>query len=432
MDEQRLTRAPTKPAIKSQAPVTPGPFTSSQEQICTPQQSADAPIGGTPVTPLQKEPAPSNCNNPPLNCPTQSTSQNPITVAEKLMFGALNRLQVIYNDTVARGMNQVTIERTAFEAIAKTFQDAHEQVKQARDTKENHHNMHPEDIGERLSSLEKTIKEAFASTRTWAQVVAAPAPEPDRVQEIQQRNLQRKVQQRQERTKLEVTLTMQGANLDTKEQLAKQSHSEITTKLQQAVQAQMENNGPTIHGIQKLKSNDIRIHCHTTEEAEQLRVLKWDEAYAGLTVRQQKRGIVVHGVPTDLIDPNSMNDQELAKELECQNKASEIQVAGMKTLRRKLRDGMRQYSLVVFATSSTVADHCIKHGIYIGHRRFSAEKYAPQFQLVQCYKCQQFGHHATTCRSLHDVCAKCSESHATAQCSSEIHKCAGCSGEHPT
>ena len=173
-------------------------------------------------------------------------------------------------------MEQVVIERLTFEAIGTTLQNAYKQIKQARIANESNHTMHPEDIEERLSSLEKTIKETFASTKTWAQIAAAPTLEPDRVREIQHRNTQRKVQQRHERMKFEVTLTTHEANLDTKEQLAKQSHSEITAKLQEAVQRQA-NNGPTIHGIQKLKSHDIRIHCNTAEEAEQLRKLKWDK-----------------------------------------------------------------------------------------------------------------------------------------------------------
>ena len=48
------------------------------------------------------------------------------------------------------------------------------------------------------------------------------------------------------------------------------SHAEITTKLQQNVESQVKDNFPIIHGIEKLKSQSIRIHCSTEEEAEQL------------------------------------------------------------------------------------------------------------------------------------------------------------------
>src|SRR5437667_4016291 len=111
----------------------------------------------------------------------------------------------------------------------------------------------------------------------------------------------------------------------------------------------------------------------------------------------------------DLIDPNELQDPELAKELENQNKRNEIEIAAMKTLPRKLKGNPSHFSLVIFLTSPDMADKCIKHGIYINQQRFQPEKYTPQFQLIQCYKCQQFGLHAAMCKSLHEVCAKCSE-----------------------
>ena len=243
--------------------------------------------------------------------------------------------------------------------------------------------------------------------------------------------LEHKVEQRREQTKFEVVLTTHGADPATKEQLAQQPHAEITAKLQRTVESQVKENCPTIHGIQKLKSQDIRIHCNTMEEAEQLRKLKWDNEYGGLTVRQSKFGIVIPAVPTELIDPNGLKDPELARQLEHQNKGNGLQIMEMKPMRRKLKDNPRHYHLVIFLTEANMANQCIKHGIYINHQRFLPEKYTPQFQLIQCYKCQRFGHHASTCRSLHDVCAKCSEHHPTSQCNSETHKCAGCKGEHP-
>jgi hypothetical protein len=130
----------------------------------------------------------------------------------------------------------------------------------------------------------------------------------------------------------------------------------------------------------------------------------------------------------NMINPNELKDPEPAKQLEEQNKG--IQIIEMKTLQRKLKNNIQHYSLVAFLTDPDAADQCIKHGFYINHQRFFPEKYTPQFQLIQCHKCQKFGHHATKCRSLHEVCAKCSEQHSTSQCHSEDHKCTDCKGEH--
>ena len=132
-----------------------------------------------------------------------------------------------------------------------------------------------------------------------------------------------------------------------------------------------------------------------------------------------------------MIDPNEIQNPELTRELERQNKENGLEILEMKPMQRKLKENVRHFSLVVFCSSSEMADKCIKHGIYINHQRFFPEKYTPQFQLIQCYKCQQFGHHATKCRSLYEICGKCSEHHLTSQCNSERHKCTGCKGEHP-
>ena len=407
------TSASSRQPMPIPPPLTPPPSLLPASQLIT----------GTPID---------QCNALSASSPSQATIyKTPIQKAEDTLSIALKHLNETYErvgEKIKKGANPKTMSvempLSAFEEIGKNVSDAMHHL--------SHHSKHSEDVGERLSRLEATIKESLATTtKTWAQVAAvAPTPEPDHIREIQQRNLQRKLERRNERTKLEVTLTMHEAPLDAKEQLTKHTHSEITAKLQDIVQSQV-TNGPTIHGIQKLKSHDLRIHCNTAEEAEQLRKLKWGEAYTGLTVRQRKYGIVVNGVPKDSIDPKQMHDSKIVKQLECENMGSGIQVAGMKPLRRKLRDNMQHFSLVVFVTNPEAADHCIKHGIYIDQRRFPAEKYAPQFQLVQCYNCQQFEHHAMSCRSLHSVCGKCSEKHPTVQCHNDTHKCIGCEGNHP-
>ena len=180
--------------------------------------------------------------------------------------------------------------------------------------------------------------------RTYAQATATP--EPNRIREIQQRNLERKVQQRHKQNKLDVILTMKGMDSDVKEKLTQHPHTEITTKLQQTVESQVKDNHPIIRGIEKLKSQDIRIHCNTANEAEQLRKLNWDKAYNGLTVRRPKYGIHVPGVPTNMINPNETQNPELTRELECQNKENGLEIMEMKPMRRKLKDNARHFILL--------------------------------------------------------------------------------------
>ena len=197
------------------------------------------------------------------------------------------------------------------------------------------------EVGEYLNHLEQTLKEtitntvtqviketiATTATRTYASMARTSTPETNRVRYIQQQNLERKVQRRREDNKLEVTLTADPA---TKEKLKQQTHAEITAKLQQTVNRQVKENPPTVPGIQKLnKSQDIRICCTSEREAEELRNLKWDDHYTGLTVRQPKYGIMIRDIPTESMNPNNLQDSELVKQLEHQNRAIGLKILGM-------------------------------------------------------------------------------------------------------
>ena len=354
-------------------------------------------------------------------------------IAQGALDIALKHLTAAYEKATSKirqgqDKNKITVEipLAVFEEIGGKVTEAIHHLSQHKSTLE--------EIGDRFNHLEKSLKEAIvaAAPKTYAQAAAMPVQEIARREEIQQRNLEYKAQQQRDRAKFEVILTAQEAGTNAKQQLAEQSHQEITAQLQQAAEAQqIEGTAPTIHGVQKLKSRDIRIHCNTAEEAERLRKLNWNMAYEGLTVRQPKYGIVIPGVPTDLISPDETGDPELIRQIEQQNNGSGLEIVEMRPLRRKLRSSPKDFSLVIFTRDPRKADLCLKHGFYINYQRFTAEKYTPQLQLTQCYRCQGFGHRAVTCKSLHEICGKCSEHHRTAECHSETRKCAGCKGEHP-
>ena len=61
--------------------------------------------------------------------PTETPATNTLTEAEQLMFQALKQLQEIYDASCKTKANKITIERATFEKIAKTFQQAYEQIK---------------------------------------------------------------------------------------------------------------------------------------------------------------------------------------------------------------------------------------------------------------------------------------------------------------
>jgi len=107
----------------------------------------------------------------------------------------------------------------------------------------------------------------------------------------------RLTQRRLENAKFEITLTAEATPKDTQNQIASDSHTEVTKKLQAVVQKAF-TVGPTltIRGVQKLKSNDIRFKCETEEEAQCLWKIDWTEAYPDIEVQRLKFGVVIHGI----------------------------------------------------------------------------------------------------------------------------------------
>ena len=98
-------------------------------------------------------------------------------------------------------------------------------------------------------------------------------------------------------------------------------------------------------------------------------------------------------------------------------------------LRRRNRNPTATiHSIVIFTKCPKEADECIENGINIEHRHHPAERYIPQCQIRQCFKCQGYGHKASTCKET--TCGKCTEEHETKNCESETAKCTQYKGPH--
>lgn len=69
----------------------------------------------------------------------------------------------------------------------------------------------------------------------------------------------------------------------------------------------------------------------------------------------------------------------------------------------------------------------------LGNQQIEVEKLTPQHKIVQCYRCQLFGHTKNYCSRPY-TCVKCAGSHKAGDCnktSEEDAKCANCGGGHP-
>jgi hypothetical protein len=119
-------------------------------------------------------------------------------------------------------------------------------------------------------------------------------------------------------------------------------------------------------------------------------------------------------------------------EIEQQNEDKELKIINVKTLKAvdKLDPTARHNSFVIQTHSPEAADKCLKKGLYINYRQYPAEKYTPQYQITQCFKCQGYGHRAAHCRGK-ETCAKCSKDHSTKECPNDVDiKCVNCGDNH--
>lgn len=72
------------------------------------------------------------------------------------------------------------------------------------------------------------------------------------------------------------------------------------------------------------------------------------------------------------------------------------------------------------------------HVRYIIHTKIAWERYYNTKRIIQCHRCQEWGHATTNCRA-EPACLKCGEAHLTYQCTKPKEnppKCANCQGEH--
>ena len=280
-----------------------------------------------------------------------------------------------------------------------------------------------------LQEIKATLKEALgaANRKTWAQVVGQAEPSSQR-KAAESTRTERLEKYRREKAKAEILLTMRNASEQVKANYTKMSEENITQGLKKAI-TDIGIEPTKIQAVKKTPSYGIKICCPSEAVAKELRKLNWDKPLDGATLVEPSYGIVIHGVSKNDVNFESDAVEQIKSKIEESNPET-IKVTRVAPLRKRARNpSATTHSIVAFTASAKEADECILYGINIDHRRYSAERYAPQCQIKQCFNCQGYGHRADTCtRTV--KCGKCAENHETQKCSSDIIQCAQCKGQH--
>jgi len=280
----------------------------------------------------------------------------------------------------------------------------------------------------------------LAKPRTFAQVVATGPPEKRQGIPINHQTLSTDKDSekiKQQREKLTITITAATAPDTTKNQLKSMHAKELTQKCQSAITEQFkEGHIPKIHGVNKLSNDTYRFHCESKEDPQLLKEMDWSSIFSGAMVYKRKYGLVIHGVPKKDLDPTTTEENDTSEhEIEEENASRNLHVEKITPLRRSQKHLNRiaaHHSIVIFTNSAEEADECIRQGMFIKRRFYSPEKYTPQHNITQCFKCYKFGHLAKQCKS-EQKCGNCGDkkhTHEAEECHNDT-KCIGCSEPHP-
>jgi hypothetical protein len=454
-------RARTAPAPQAASHKEPSAMSTENEETRKSSTPAFRFHGPKPIEPeitVQNPPEPSThaCSTPaPRDTETKnfhSTSppnENMLTIAEQLMYPALQQLQELYNAARDAKGEKITVDRSTIAKIGTGFEQALEQIKTA---KQSAHDENPilkslkqiqasvagleqkyeniQAITTRLESnheaIERTVKEA---PKTYADIISASATntKEKEIAKMRARQRQRRDDLRHERAKYEVTLTTKQTTNEIKELINTMPPKEITERCQQAVE-KASISGIKLQGINKL-AEGIRVRCTTEEQAEQLRTIDWSEAFEGIKTHEPNYGIVINGMP---IDELNLDDPKTIRLLEIANDFPRGTISKVTSLRRKDKEPSsktKHRSIVIYFNNFHIANRCLENGCYINYFFYQPVRFTPQFQVMQCFNCYEYGHRAANCKRK-PRCGKCAGKHNTKECDSTTVQCVHCKNTH--
>ena len=295
-----------------------------------------------------------------------------------------------------------------------------------------------------MKEIKETMREMkamlAANKPLWSTVAASPPTNAGgalALAQLEAAKRERLELARQERAKTSVTLTFHNANETEYKALKDTSESEYTAILQRAINESNAKN-VTIRKLQKLSGKFLKIECHSEDDAKQLREIEWEKTIAGVTLASREYGVVLHGVPIDILDARTTPQQDMKELIQQSNN---IRVKRIAPLTRKPRNpSAPTQSIVIFTNSPNEANKAIEDGLRIERKNeetqemegndYEPRRYYPQYQIKQCFRCQAYGHKAEDCKRTM-VCGRCTQEHESRTCTAEVNKCTHCGDAHP-
>lgn len=216
------------------------------------------------------------------------------------------------------------------------------------------------------------------------------------------------------------------------ETIKERSREEIAEKIERATRETHAKH--RVIAVEKLRSGDLAIYTDSTAAK---RDLETDTTWAktvtpGATVYKRTWPVLIHGVRVADYPPDAW--EEHAKRMEKENARLHpgIKILGMRWLGRITQQV--HAPLVVEVGQAAQANRMINEGVVIAYDLKIVERYEPKCRIIQCFKCQRYGHISTQCKAT-QRCGYCGGSHSTVDCADKTQakrrSCAACDGgEH--
>ena len=420
----------TNNETRKNATTTPSTASNPSVRPCPTIQDPPGPSRDAKTPPTNTDDGKKNFRQNTITVsPTETPAANTLTEAEQLMFQALKQLQEIYDASCKTKSNKITIERATFQKIATTFQQAYEQIKAEASmpiptpTPEN------ASILDTLQQIKLSVTnlEAMQTTRnapntdapakTYADAIKTP------ITAAQLHKHQEEQRIRAQMIQSTITLNITQTNEKTQQWFQTENNEKIAITIQNAIKSQL-NISCAIFGISK-QQKIIKIHHHMSDEDadEVAQHMNWNTIAEGL--KSHIHQVVVHGVPKHI----DITDPQIIESLKEMNHCTAPDAIASITPLRRNQTNAKHHSIVIASKYPEELNTWIERGFSINYEIYRPEKYTKRTQLIQCFNCYGYGHHAKVCQTK-TCCGKCGESHETQSCKNTTIKCCQCKGPH--
>jgi len=192
-----------------------------------------------------------------------------------------------------------------------------------------------------------------------------------------------------------------------------------------------------IQGIRKLGSGDILVTAGDNSSKETLQKnTEWITVIATTAKATARwRPVEVTGVcRAGLKIETEEEKKEAIKKIISENRTTHagLKIGRISWQKKKYDEGKTHASLILDLATEEEANNIIEKGLVIDYDVHTAATYSRNWEIKQCYKCQEYGHIAALCKK-REACGHCAEEHPTKECPNpEKPRCANCGKKHPT